>query len=426
MKHIIVRLSILTCIASGLIYSARPTLAWAPESTHFWPMMHGNYNHSGYADVNGPANGTLKWRFKAASGEDGAPPPNSMAIDADGIIYVGAPERVYALKPDGSVKWKKRYTSVQGPALSADGKTVYIAGNNAVFALKAKNGEKKWKYAMGSSTLFGPTIAVDGTIYQGSWDHFVYALHPDGSLKWRFETAGAVSYPITLNKKGTVLVGGGDAHEGPDPYLYALNPNTGAVKWQYDTGATRVGSPAVGADNLIYVPAAPALFVLDKDGVLQWSAGDTDVTPDDGGGDILAEEVLDNPVLDTPAEESSDVAGIISPAIGPDGTVYIGNSQGLISAIDPNTQEVKWTYQTGVSLDGSGNYGLPSFPVVDKKGRVYFGSVDGNMYALSKDGELLWAYQTDNMIAEAAPALDADGTLYFSSDDGYVYAIQDE
>jgi outer membrane protein assembly factor BamB len=51
--------------------------------------------------------------------------------------------------------------------------------------------------------------------------------------------------------------------------------------------------------------------------------------------------------------------------------------------------------------------------------------MDGKMYALKRDGSLLWSYQTDGAIAEAAPALGADGTLYFSSDDGYVYAIQD-
>lgn len=66
---------------------------------------------------------------------------------------------------------------------------------------------------------------------------------------------------------------------------------------------------------------------------------------------------------------------------------------------------------------------MPSFPVVDKEGTVYIGSVDGKMYAVGKDGKLLWEYQTGNKISEASPAIGPDGTLYFTSMDGYLYAI---
>lgn len=116
--------------------------------------------------------------------------------------------------------------------------------------------------------------------------------------------------------------------------------------------------------------------------------------------------------------------GIDDDTVGPKGTIYIGNSQGQILAITPDAQEVLWTYQTGPDPDDETFYGLPSFPVVDKKGVVYIGSVDGYMYALNKKGELVWKYQTGGAISESAPALGPDGTLYFSSDDGYLYAVQ--
>lgn len=409
----------------------RSTTAWEPESDHPWPMFHGNYNHTGYVDVKGPREGTLKWKFKAGSGEENQPPPNSVAIDANGMIYVGSPEKIYAIRPKGNVKWSKSYTNVQGPALSADGETLYFAENNALMAVRTKDGKKKWKYSMDNSTLFGPTIGPDGTIYQGSWDSYLYAIKSNGKLKWKYQTAGAVSYPASIMKSGLIILGGGDAHAGPDSYVYAIKPD-GSLNWKYDTGSSRVGSPAIGTDGLIYIPAAPKLLVLNKKGTLEWSLGPE--TSGDDSEDTSVQEDIGEPPTDGEDEEDigdggeeaqDDIAGIITPAIGPDGTIYIGNSQGVISAVNPTTQEVKWTYQTGADPDDTTMYGLPSFPVVDKGGAVYFGSVDGYMYALNKKGELLWSYQTGGGISESAPALGPDGTLYFTSEDGYLYAIQD-
>ncbi len=392
------------------ILSALPAAAWTPTSDHPWPMFHGNYNHTGLSDVKGPRDGTLKWKIKLGPGGD-AVPPNSIAIKSNGILFVGSGTKIRAIKPDGTVKWSKRYTNVQGPALSADGKTVYVAGNNKVLALKAKNGQKRWKYAMGDSTLFGPTLSADGVIYQGSWDGYLYALNSDGTLKWKYQTEGANSYPPSIDEKGIVYLGAGDAHAGADGNVYALKKN-GALKWKYDTGSERAGSPAITEDGLILVPAAPNLYALNKDGSLAWTVGP--MPP------------LGTEAHDLQVTAADDISGIITPGIGPDGTIYLGNSEGVITAIDPDTQDTLWTFQTGVNPEDGTTYGTPSFPVVDSKGVVYIGAMDGNMYALDKNGTEVFSYQTDGVIAEAAPALGADGTLYFSSDDGYLYALQDE
>jgi outer membrane protein assembly factor BamB len=281
--------------------------------------------------------------------------------------------------------------------------------------------------------LFGPTVGPDGTIYQGSWDGYIYAIKPTGKLKWKYLTAGAVSYPPSIGKNGIIYVGGGDAHAGPDSYLYALKPN-GDLKWKYDTEITRVGSPAIGFDELIYAPAAPALFAFTKAGELSWSAGPNTGGSDDGSGDDSSDDNTPpggddgeqiNGAVGTITADDDDVAGIITPAIGKDGRIYLGNSQGVVLAIDPTSHETLWTYQTGAAADDATSYGLPSFPVVDKRGRVYIGAVDGLVYAFSKTGDLLWTYQTGAAIAEAAAALGPDGTLYISSDDGYLYAIND-
>jgi len=432
-------------------------------SRHPWSQFHGDYFHTGYAEVLGPKKAVLKWKFQLGKMEGGD--PNSVAISSDGIIYVAGASKIFALNKNGEEIWSKNYQGTQGPALSEDG-LIYFLSQDTIVSLD-KNGNEKWKFKTNGNTGFGPTIGPDGTIYQGSWDGYFYAINKDGSLKWKYKTVGAISYPSSVDKNGTIYLGGGDAHSGLDSNLYAFNPD-GSLKWKYDTKAMRVGSPAIGFDGLIYIPAAPNLIVLDSSGKLKWKKG-SEVSFSDikvayaaecgapplpacngigqfQNGDMPQSSSCGAPPLPPcgggiqPQNNSviqpqngntflpmskDDIAGIITPAIASDGTIYIGNAQGILSAIDPKTQKVKWTYQTGVDPKQINFYGLPSFPLVDKNGTVYIGSVDGKMYAVDKDGKLLWEHQTGGKITEASPAFDSDGVLYFTSMDGYLYAIGD-
>ena len=62
-----------------------------------------------------------------------------------------------------------------------------------------------------------------------------------------------------------------------------------------------------------------------------------------------------------------------------------------------------------------------SSPVV-ANGVVYFGSGDGNLYALdSATGDLHWKFKTGDVV-HASLAL-ADGVLFFGSWDNYFYAV---
>jgi outer membrane protein assembly factor BamB len=300
--------------------------------------------------------------------------------------------KIYALDSSGGKKWEKSYSRPQGPTLAEDG-TIYLLSDVSLAALDA-SGNEQWTYSTGDDVIFGITLGEDGTLYQGSWDKYFYAVNSDGSLKWKYLTDGCVSYPATIDDEGFIYLGGGDAHCGEDKYLYSFTSD-GTLRWRYDTGALRVGSPAVGPDGLLYVPASPTLLVLDSDGNLEWSLGGT----------------------------NDEVAGIITPGIASDGTIYLGNSKGVISAVDPSSHEIKWTYQTGSDPTDSTKFGVLSFPVVDSDGTVFAGAVDGKMYAVDKDGNLKWSYSTDGHVTEASPAIGSDGTLYFSSEDGYVYAI---
>src|SRR5579862_7129203 len=140
-----------------------------------WQMFHGTAVHNGYAAVAGPSSATLAWRFKAGSGTGN--PPNSIAISSAGIVYLGAPTAIYALNSAGGIVWQQPYNDPQGPALSNDQSTLYFAASNALVAVWAKTGKLIWQYTTGNKTIFGPTVAPNDTILQGSFDGYLYDIH---------------------------------------------------------------------------------------------------------------------------------------------------------------------------------------------------------------------------------------------------------
>ena len=445
--------------SSGANSAAETASELWPESDSPWPMFHGNYNHTGYADVSGPKTSQLKWKYLV--GVDVGGWPNSVVVSREGTVFVAGSGKITALSADGSLKWAKDYLSPQGPALSADGTTLYFTSQTSLVAASPLDGAKKWEFKAGNNMVFGPTIGPDGTIYQGSWDKYFYAINPDGTLKWKYLTKGTISYPSSIDENGNIYLGGGDAHFGPDGNIYAFD-SLGNLLWTYDTKMLRVGSPAVGYDGLLYFPASPALFVLDASGKLIWKKGPDatvtqNATPNEAPSGASANATPSQassaassaacppppapcgnatgggtqggaqggPSSMTVAAGMEVIAGIITPALTPDGLIFIGNPQGKFMAIDAKTQTIKWSFQTGKNPDPKGiEYGLPSFVIADKDRTSYFGAFDHKFYAVDKDGKEKWSFETGDKITEASPAIGADGTIYFTSEDGYVYAIE--
>ncbi|MBL7183088.1 MAG: PQQ-like beta-propeller repeat protein [Anaerolineae bacterium] len=83
----------------------------------------------------------------------------------------------------------------------------------------------KWSYAMGGG-VGSPSIGSDGTIYAGSGDGKLYAINPNGTLRWSFATGGRISSCPAIASDGTIYTGSWDSK------LYAINPN-GSLKWSY-------------------------------------------------------------------------------------------------------------------------------------------------------------------------------------------------
>jgi len=83
-----------------------------------------------YIDLEGglsalrPENGSIKWTFSSFSSVS---EEDSIAVDSNGIVYVGSQDYFYAVNPDGSLKWQYygSYAYFSSPKISQDG-TIYV------------------------------------------------------------------------------------------------------------------------------------------------------------------------------------------------------------------------------------------------------------------------------------------------------------
>jgi len=97
-----------------------------------------------------------------------------------------------------------------------------------------------------------------------------------------------------------------------------------------------------------------------------------------------------------------------SPAIGPDGSIYIGSWDKHLYCLDTNGA-VQWSQET------SG--GIVSSPAVAKDGTVFAGSYDRYLYAYDQDGRRKWRLDCWDPVF-SSPAVAPDGAVYIGSTDG--------
>jgi len=101
-----------------------------------------------------------------------------------------------------------------------------------------------------------------------------------------------------------------------------------------------------------------------------------------------------------------------TPATVADSTVLVGDGHGNLLAFPHDLSAPLWSYHTGDSVLTS--------PVV--YGSVYFGSNDGYLYALNRNGSLRWHNPIGSAI-RSSPAVSPDSTVYVGADNQYLYAV---
>jgi outer membrane protein assembly factor BamB len=369
-----------------------------------WPTFRHDLRHTGRTPYTGPADPTVHWTFTA-----GDVIASSPTIGADGTVYFGAgtsagaaDSNLYAIKPDGSLKWT---FLTEGGVFSAatigpDGTLYFGSSGGSLYAVEdsVTYGKEKWHTPAGK-VYTTPALGPSGTIYAGSLDFNLYAFSPAGAVNWEFGTGWCVFSSPAIGPDGEIYVGSKDHRiycledRGTSPYLRWSRP----VGTFYD-GHNVDSSPALASDGTVYIGADP------------YGIPNLDPASIDTGFYALGANGL--PKWSFEMENGTES----SPAIGPDGTVYVGSFDNNLYAIrdEGDAGVVEWTFPTRGAVDGS--------PAVDGAGTIYVGSRDSTLYAVNPDGSLRWSFPADGEI-ESSPAIDGNGILYFGTFNGTLYAL---
>jgi len=368
-----------------------------PPGRGDWWMLGGDAQHTGRSTHLAPRHPVIKWDVDLDAFELTCP-----VMASDGTIYVGAaivasrPEgmdgRLAAITPQGRVRWQyKPGAAVRStPAVGADG-TVYFGSDDKRFYALTPRGRRKWRFTTTAMIQSSPAIAPEGTVCFTAGIH-LYALHPDGSVKWDVKTEGvAGTCSPVLGRDGTVYVACG-MH---DVYAYRAD---GTLKWARDVELGTVTYLALRDDDVLlvqhYVGAHDELLAVSPDGEVMWRYGGV-----------------------------SRLGGV---ALAADSTVYTATERLQPLAVDRDGNEL-WHRQLGA---GECVWGLG---LVDQAGILCLGTMDvdpnrppipfvGHVYALSPAGDVLWEVALPHW-AQPPPALGADGVLYVPCNDGHLYAI---
>jgi outer membrane protein assembly factor BamB len=204
-------------------------------------------------------------------------------------------------------------------------------------------------------------------IFVGTSDKGMYALRAtDGSVLWRFQTAGSVQSEPLYDEDSDVLYFGSD-----DDGLYSVRASDGALRWRYRTGAEVQRRPVLatragGKKILVFCNAADSVFAVDADtGAPLWKR------------------------LRTPAL-GLEVSGHAGVAVSGD-RVYAGFSTGLVVAYDLETGNDKWSpVDLSASVanaqdDQQRFFDVDTTPVVHGD-HVYVASISTGVYALDATG----------------------------------------
>ena len=95
-----------------------------------------------------------------------------------------------------------------------------------------------------------------------------------------------------------------------------------------------------------------------------------------------------------------------SPAIGSDGTIYVGSDDGNLQAVNPDGSQ-KWIYDYHLTAADP----LKSSPAIGNDGTIYVGADD--LFAVNPDGSLKQAYDLPTIMS--SPSIGSNGILYVTA-----------
>lgn len=321
----------------------------------------------------------------------------------NGTVYVGNGDgHVYALDAvTGRRLWIYPEKSSIGTVYSRPivvGDTIYFGSQaGVIYVINEKSGTKKWMVKSGAP-IRSNLQYIEGVLYFGTANHDLRALNVKDHLRfWKpVPLAGAIDHsPVTYERElpgkplrnRTIYIGAGG-------FFYALNAATGKNDWkkpvQIGTGDSSI--PVVSPDGkAVYVgggghglyafstvngsprwkhpfplPAPIQNQPVVSNNVIYFASGDNVYAVNDNG---------------KPYWPHHDFGAPVSGLIVASNSVYLGAGDSIYCLDDTTGKQCQGWHPYQAS-------GPVTAPVL-YNGRIYFGTQDGKVYALTSQGSLV-------------------------------------
>lgn len=281
--------------------------------------------------------------------------------------------------------------------LAADDTTAYLADVSLVYGINLNDGTEVWRFSDREDNkaqfYSNPVITPDGMVVIGSagGDNILYALDPrdliaDGdfrtpAVEWTFSGAGGPWVAAPLAAGDMLFAANGDGN------LYVFNLGDGQSRKQpvqvVELGGRLWAQPVTDGERVYITSLDHSVYAVDVETfAVAWQ-----------------EDV------------SAAIPG--SPAIGPDGMLYVGSLASQLERFEPGTGAHN-------SILDAGNW-IWSTPVLDGD-TLYFGDLEGNFYSFNASTNTLnWNIQPDGAIT--AGAILQNDHLLLATESGNLYAI---
>lgn len=331
--------------------------------------------------------GRLQWTFKTNGAVHSTP-----FVYRDVILVSSSDGSVHALnKLTGKSKWtfspgKEKIYDLWDYYISSpivNNNSVYWgSGDGYVYSINLANGKKQWAYKTGDVVHATPLLDSN-RLYIGSFDGHLYCLNAqNGKLNWKFKTIGDTYFPKGEIQTSAALHNGAIYFGSRDYNIYSLNAINGTGHWNMkEKGSWIIATPLVHLENIYFGTSDSHRF---------YAMG------------IAAGEDRWHMKLNM---------RVFGSAAAKDSTIYFGCFNGKLYGVNAFNGQVNFVFQTDGSRHNYNN-------IFDNNDNF----VEG--FTTYGDNYIEAEKQLHTLGSILSTPLIHDNTIYFGSSDGNVYAVK--
>lgn len=342
-----------------------------------------------------------RWTFLAGHSVSTTP-----AVVRGKVIFGSWDHKVYALDAfTGKLLWSALTDGeIRSNVAVTPDYAIAVSRPGTVYRFKLTDGSLVDSTALGVETWASPALA-HGMIYVGSSDGKIHVLGDSSKLQ-------------SLTRTWTSL--GADAgHTGSAP---TLGPTSGSEQFVFTAGGGVNGSAVLNDQGELHFGTASGTFyALQRDATVKWSyptgllRGSAAM---DGWGNVIAasqggvvHKISPTGVLLWTYWVANTIQA--TPCVGPDGSVYVGDTSGKFF---------------GISADGALKFktslgdAMRNACATDAAGNIYVGGGDNRLRKFSASGALLFERGFTGPVL-TTPTVSENGTVFVSTQNGYFFAL---